>query len=114
MNVIDKNQLVLFRIWFLSVRDSFINLQRFTSSALLLDRSVIVIVYNFYSMFQMFAIIKYNPATTSSCVSMVKLSIQIMCNVSIYSLLLELAQDSKRKQITGLDIKSSSSLQPSL
>jgi len=51
MNVIDKNQLVLFRIWFLSVRDSFINLQRFTSSALLLDRSVIVIFYNFYSMF---------------------------------------------------------------
>ena len=39
MNVIDQNQLVLFRIWFLGERDSFINLQRFTSSALLLDRS---------------------------------------------------------------------------
>jgi len=39
MNVIYQNQLVLFRIWFLSERDSFINLQRFTSSALLLDRS---------------------------------------------------------------------------
>ena len=46
--------------------------------------SVIVIFYNFYSMFQMFEIIKYNPATTSSCVSMLKFSIQIMCNVSIY------------------------------
>ena len=43
-----------------------------------------VIFYNFYSMFQMFEIIKYNPATTSSCVSMLKFSIQIMCNVSIY------------------------------
>ena len=39
MNVIDQNQLVLFRIWFLGEIDSFINLQRFTSSALLLDRS---------------------------------------------------------------------------
>ena len=46
--------------------------------------SVTVIFYNFYSMFQMFAIIKYNPATTSSCVSMLNCSIQIMCNVSIY------------------------------
>ena len=37
MNVIDQNQLVLFRIWFLSERDSVIILQRFTSSALLLN-----------------------------------------------------------------------------
>ena len=46
--------------------------------------SVIVIFYNFYSMFQMFAIIKYNPATTTSCVSMLKCSMQSMCNISIY------------------------------
>ena len=35
-------------------------------------------------MFQMFAIIKYNPATTTSCVFMLKFSIQSMCNISIY------------------------------
>ena len=46
--------------------------------------SVIVIYYNFYSMFLIFAIIKYNLATTSSCVSMLKFSMQSMCNISIY------------------------------